>query len=270
MPDQSSLGVGVLQTAQRLSISLGLAITAAVYGTTSQSEKGKYDVNLPFDRAFLCTILFAVVGCLFVPFMSIGKQGGDPETEKNELLEERPRTGGEYSDRSSEEHGHNHSHQDDQYGLEFGSSTLTVDTMATTGSQKSYFPRWSWEDGRQWKDRRFRESNIVYEVCIKCLEERRVIVRENEVNTPGWQQVPDEGRHLRSEVEDVENGWNQLPDESRQARREVEDVESGWTQLPDERRQSKHRSERAWQRFPVVPTRRVERGDVSSGGNGWL
>jgi hypothetical protein len=251
MPDQASLGAGVLQTAMRLSISLGLAITAAVYGTTSHTPKGISNINLPFERAFLCSILFAVIGVLFVPFMRIRKQGDSPETEKNEgLLEERPRTGGEYSDRSSGEHDH-HSHRDQehQYGLEFGGSTLTVDTMATTGSQRSYFPRWSWEDERQWKDKRFRESNIVYEVCIKCLEERRVIVKENESTDAAWQQLPD-GR--------------------RQSRREIEDPKNGYAQLPDESRQSRHRTERAWQRFPVIPTRRDERGDVSRGGDGWL
>jgi hypothetical protein len=252
MPDQSSLGAGVLQTAMRLSISLGLAITAAVYGTTSHTPKDMSDVNLPFERVFLCSILFAVIGFLFVPFMRIGKQGGGPETEKNdELLEERPRTGGEYSDRGSGEHddGHSHSHQEHQFGLELGSSTLTVDTMATIGSQQSYFPRWSWEDERQWKDKRLKESNIVYEVCIKCLEERRVVLRENEANNGGRQQLPD--------------GW-------RESKREVEGVENGYTQLPDERTQPRHRSERAWQRFPVIPTRREDRGDVSKGGDGWL
>lgn len=276
MPDQSSLGAGVLQTAMRLSISLGLAITAAVYGTTSQTPKSVFNINFPYERAYLCTILFAVIGVLFVPFMRIGKQGSNLKPEQNEeMMEDRPRTGREYSHRSSGEQGNDYhdSQQQHQFGLEFGSSTLTVDTFATTGSQKSYFPRWSWEDERQWKGNRYRESNVVYEVCIKCLEERRVIVGENGAHDGGWQQLPDERRQSRRQQHqlEVESGWTQLPDERWQTKHQLEDEERDRTQPPAERSQPRRQVERAWQRFPVIPTRRdVERGDISRGGDGWL
>lgn len=75
MPTQSSLAAGVLQTAMRLSISVGLGITAAVYGSVAQTPEGKADVDLPFERAYLCSIMFAVAGLLFIPFMTIGRQG---------------------------------------------------------------------------------------------------------------------------------------------------------------------------------------------------
>ncbi|KAG0651925.1 putative MFS-type transporter [Hyphodiscus hymeniophilus] len=176
MPEQSSLGAGVLQTAMRLSISLGLAVTTAVYGTTSQTPRGILDVDFPYERAYLCTVLFAVVGFLVVLFMRIGKQDGKPESGKPKTaLDERPRAGGEYSDRSSGEHDIGHYHE----GHSVGSSTLSVNTMATTGSQGSFFPRWSWEDQDQWIDKYYREPKVVYEVCIKCLEERRVVVQES-------------------------------------------------------------------------------------------
>jgi hypothetical protein len=279
----------------RLSISLGLAITAAVYGTTSQTSKGRSDVNFPFERAYLCTILFATIGVLFVPFMRIGRQGSKPEPEEDEMIMERPTTGGEYTDGSSGEHdGHSHSEQDHGLGLGFGSSTLTVDTMATTGSQQSYFPRWSWEDERQWKDSQYRESNIVYEVCIKCLEERRVIVTENLDKAGAWHHPPHERRQSRyqsHQLEEVDSGWAQLLDENGRRRLELEHEDSGWNQLSSEQRQSRRefggegmirsqiperrqprrQVEKAWKRFPVIPTRPdVDRGDISNGGNGWL
>jgi hypothetical protein len=304
MPDQSSLGAGVLQTAMRLSISLGLAITSAVYGTTSHSPRGTNDIDFPYERAYLCTILFAVAGFLFVPFMRIGKQDGKTEPEKNDfVIEERPRTGGVYSDMSSGAYDEGHHHSQ-------GSSTLTANTMATAGSQVSFFTRWSWEDRDQWKDKRYRESNIVYEVCIKCLEERRIVVRDGEDDMcgqklpvemhsrepeeleRGWTQLQGERRKSTHEMEEVEQGWTRLSNERnqprhehrevergwtqplverKQSRHELEEVERGWTRLPDEGIQPRPQVERAWQRFPVkLSTTDFERGDVSKGGDGWL
>ena len=296
MPSQASLGAGVLQTAMRLSISLGLAITTAVYGTTSQSPKDINDVDFPYERAYLCTIIFAVIGFLFIPFMRIGKQDGKTELEKDEaVIDIRPRTGGEYSDGGSGGHNsaqHYHHRYDDQHGHHFtGNSTLTVNTMATIGSQVSFFPRWSWEDRDHWSDKRPRESNIVYEVCVKCLEERRVIVQENWDHDIVRRYLSDK-RHSTNEPEDFERHgiqlanetmpprleseaervWTLLRKERIQMRREHEEVDRVWARLPDERNtQPRRQVERAWQRFPVKPsTRDVERCDVSRGGEGWL
>jgi hypothetical protein len=294
MPDQASLGAGVLQTAMRLSISLGLAATAAVYGTTSKTPAGSSDVNLPYERAFLCSIIFAVVGTFFISFMHIGTQGAKCEIENHdELLQNRPPTAGEYSDRVSREHRYGyHDGPRDHHSGHGGSSTLTVDTMATIGSQESFFPRWSWEGERQWRDDRFRGSKIVYEVCIKCLEERRVVVAHDTGGIEeGWQQDPVETGHIRPEEEDMQIGYARVPDDAddeRHWRRERDDQDSGqfrlhelarhsrrdterqYAPLPDLRREPRPRPERAWQRFPVKPTRQSERGDISQGGDGWL
>lgn len=272
MPDQACLGAGVLQTAMRLSISIGLAITAAVYGTTSQTPRVIADIDFPYERAYLCTILFAVVGFLSVPFMRIGKLGGKAEPGKNNVvIEERPRTGGEYSDTSSRRRDNGSCHSQLEHQFEFGSSTLSVDTLATTRSQVSFFPRWSWEDEHLWKANRFRESNIVYEVCIKCLEERKVVVQDNGEYVVGRQQLPGERVHSRREPEELERCWTQLPSERRPSKRKTEEVNRSWTRRPDERRQSRREVERSWQRFPVkLSPRDIETGDVSRGGAGWL
>ena len=275
MPDQASLGAGVLQTAMRLSISLGLAITAAVYGSTSQSSSGISDATFPYERAFLCTIIFSVIGILFVPFMRIGRHGSKAESEKDEMLQDRPATGGQYSERASGQYdGRQSSQEEHQIGIDCGNSSLTINTMATTGSQASYFPRWSWEDERELRDNKHTEPNVVYEVCIKCLEERKVVVEGNEAHSGGQLLLPNERRHSRrhsrQEADAVETGWTRLPDERLPTRHQYEDRDEVLTQLADERIRPRRQVERSWQRFPVRPTRRdVEGADVHRD-DGWL
>lgn len=161
MSTQASLGAGVIQTAMRLSACIGLSVSTAVYGYASSTPQGKKDVTFPFDRAYLCSILFAVTGLLFVPFMRIGMQGRKTlpplSKEKGELLgKEQYCTGDEPT---------------------LGSKIVgSFDSSATYKTVKSYFPRWSWEDEREWKNERYRDGNVVYEVCINCLAERRLVL----------------------------------------------------------------------------------------------
>ena len=168
MPNQSSLGAGVIQTAMRISLCIGLAISTAVYGFSSSTPESKKDITFPFERAYLCSISFAVVGLVCVPFMRIGIQGGRTpplfNKEGGELVEQD--TGGEYA---------------------LGSKTETrLDSGTTRDSEESYFPRWSWEGDREWKAERYRDDNVVYEVCIKCLAERRVVLDVTHSNLSGF------------------------------------------------------------------------------------
>ena len=171
MPNQSSLGAGVIQTAMRISLCIGLAISTAVYGFSLSTPESKKDIMFPFERAYLCSILFAVVGLLCVPFMRIGMQGGKIPPPFNEesgesVEQERCRTGGEYA---------------------LGSKTeMSLDSGATRDCEASYFPRWSWESEREWKAERYRDDNVVYEVCIKCLAERRVVLDVTHSNLSGF------------------------------------------------------------------------------------
>lgn len=187
MPSQSSLAAGVLQTVMRLSVSLGLSITAAVYSSSLATRQAKKDITFAFDRAYLCSILFAVIGVLFVPFMRIEKQGGRAKAENEKGVphdgitgEERPRSAGEHMD------SENQILVDSQGLSSAGSyrSFATQATWATYDSDRSFFPRWSWEGEREFRGQRshnFGEgAHVVYEVCIKCMEERRVLLANYE------------------------------------------------------------------------------------------
>jgi hypothetical protein len=180
MPRQASLAAGVLQTAMRLSISIGLAITAAVYGSEYNSPQGSRDLNLPYFRAYLCSILFSVLGLFFIPFMKIETQGRKRPPSSPQIVhsfeEDRPRTGGEYSDDHSNRKEIRESGGQRSLGRKVSNSSKW--SVATVGTEESYFPRWSWEDER-WigsRGERYRGAEVVYEVCVKCLEERKVIL----------------------------------------------------------------------------------------------
>jgi len=183
MPTQSALGAGVLQTAMRLSVSLGLAITTAAYISSVSAPEARKDITFAFRRAFTCSILFAVTGLLFVPFMRIGKQGSTtPETEKledllaNEITNP-SRQPSNYRDGESQTY---ESYEKTLLGKSTSNSSITSHlTQGTCGSQAFYFPRWSWEDEPEQSDQRVVDGQVIYEVCIKCSEERKVTVQRD-------------------------------------------------------------------------------------------
>lgn len=182
MPSQSSLAAGVLQTGRSLSISIGLAISFAVYGSMADRPEGRSDPEYPYHRVYICTILLAVVSLLFVPFMKIEKQGSESTTpsiasSSTTAVNERSPQGvshatdgtGDIADLRKE----------NNHVLAQKPSEGSLASAATAGSADSYFPRWSWEQMKRWPDDRHKypDDNVVYEVCIKCLQERRVFVQ---------------------------------------------------------------------------------------------
>ena len=178
----------------RLSISLGLAVTAAVYGIVAQTSQGLADASYLFGRVYLCSIVFAVVGLLFVPFMQIGKQGETtgklpaPSTDGNA---ESIRTLVQLDDPN----------EDLRHGAGNNTSQTSLWNAATMETVDSYLPRWSWEgpsDGR-YGDR----ENVVCEICIKCLEERRVIVQGQSGHTDN----PGSGIGARDDILAMLNGY---------------------------------------------------------------
>lgn len=90
---------------------------------------------------------------------------------------DRPRTGGEYSDHLSTESR--------RRILGNKPSQTSLWSSATAGSGNYFFPRWSWEPEVVWPDERYqhKSSDVVYEVCVKCLEERVVVVQPNPDDT---------------------------------------------------------------------------------------
>jgi hypothetical protein len=185
MPEQSSLASGVLQSGRSLSIFIGLAITFALYGSMAEVPKGTLDPTLPYYRVYMCTILFAVMSLLFIPFMRIEKQGNNPallsissnSSSTTAVSEHAPPvlTDGivDYVNPSKENHA-----------LLKRPSDGSQSSAATAGSFDTFFPRWSWEQLGRWPDdrHRFSDKNVVYEVCIKCLQERKVVVQEGQTS----------------------------------------------------------------------------------------
>lgn len=201
MPTQASLAAGVIQTAYRLSVSIGLGVTYAVYTSAQQTLRGIQDPTLPYVRAYLCGIGFAAVGLIFIPFMQLDMQGDTTlptKTERpfiDEAQESPPRAASEYRDSVGEEPARI---------LTSEPSQSSIRTAATCGSQATYFQRWSWEDDPYWplKSGEYNEhsknADVLYEVCIKCLEERRVILPVR---------TSDDGHNHDSPVMYGEHGW---------------------------------------------------------------
>lgn len=148
----------------RLSVSLGLGITAAVYGSSTSTPQALQDITFAYDRAYLCSILFAAVGLLCVPFMKLGKQGGSDDDETQPTLspdmqeiqeEERPRTAGEYQDpehRDQEAQRQTYSSDGVSEGASineqksiWSDAVANTSTCATVGSKRrtSFFPRYA-------------------------------------------------------------------------------------------------------------------------------
>jgi len=189
MPTQSALGAGVLQTSMRLSVSLGLAITTAGYSSSISTPEAHKDVTFAFGRAYICSIAFAAIGLIFVPFMRIGKQGSPVvENEKHEDLVAIETAASRPQSRNYRDNG---SQTQDSYMGSFLSSTASNSsltshlTQGTYGSQASYFPRWSWENESDHRDQRDFEEQVTYEICIKCSKSRKVNVqRDSYRNAP--------------------------------------------------------------------------------------
>jgi hypothetical protein len=206
MPAQSSLAAGVIQTAYRLSVSVGLGITSAVYTSVQRTPKGMNDSTFPYVRVYLCGVAFAGLGLAFIPFMRLEMQGGGDKTPPPmmtatpffdlETQESSPRAAAEYRDRTSEEHAKN---------LSSKPSQGSIGTAATCGSDATYFQRWSWENDPYWPPKPDEYNGhgntlgVIYEVCIKCLEERRVIL-------PVKTSIND-GHNHDSPVMDRDDGW---------------------------------------------------------------
>ncbi|QSZ36872.1 hypothetical protein DSL72_006755 [Monilinia vaccinii-corymbosi] len=77
MPTQASLGVGIIQTAYRLSITIGLAITSAVFNTASSIEASIEDTTAAYRRVYICSIIFAAISLSTIPFMRVETRTSD-------------------------------------------------------------------------------------------------------------------------------------------------------------------------------------------------
>ncbi|RFU32308.1 hypothetical protein B7463_g4050, partial [Scytalidium lignicola] len=165
MSTQASLASGVLQVTMRLSVSMGLTITSAVYGTVIHSPEGQADLSFSYKQTYLCTTVFAILGLACVPFMNIKThrhrenenqaitlQGYDPETSNTEECT--------WCKNNREGRIPRNSSRGSEY------------SMAT-----SYFPRFSWEDEREMllEREKNREGGITYEAKKMERDEEAVL-----------------------------------------------------------------------------------------------
>ncbi|TGO60782.1 hypothetical protein BELL_1187g00020 [Botrytis elliptica] len=221
MPTQASLGVGIIQTAYRLSITIGLAITSAIFNTTSSKEASIEDPTFPYRRVYICSIIFASIGLACIPFMRI-----QTRTKDNTSTHARPTTLGAESNASMVvNHPSSQSHYDTllrQLNLH-RENPLNLDERVYRGHRAEInnaqrydpalprsmtmndiaqgllrLPRWSWENRPRagfWRNRRGSQchwessSGDIFEVCKKCKEERKIKDEEG-----AWQEIDEVGR----------------------------------------------------------------------------
>ncbi|KAF7890095.1 uncharacterized protein EAF02_002510 [Botrytis sinoallii] len=221
MPTQASLGVGIIQTAYRLSITIGLAITSAIFNTTTSKEASIEDPTFPYRRVYICSIIFASIGLACIPFMRI-----QTRTKDNTSTHARPTTLGAESNASMiVNHSSSQSHYDTllrQLNLH-RENPLNLDERVYRGHRAEInnaqrydpalprsmtmndiaqgllrLPRWSWENRPRagfWRNRRGSQchwessSGDIFEVCKKCKEERKIKDEEG-----AWQEIDEAGR----------------------------------------------------------------------------
>ncbi|KAH7160761.1 major facilitator superfamily domain-containing protein [Dactylonectria macrodidyma] len=99
-PHQQSLAGGIFNMLIRLSSTIGLGISTAVYSSVEKSQSEGGDVNQPFRMVYFVSVGLAALGCLFVPFLRLGTQGNAAPDEKSadvtaDLMELSTAQGGE-------------------------------------------------------------------------------------------------------------------------------------------------------------------------------
>ncbi|APA11462.1 hypothetical protein SS1G_04862 [Sclerotinia sclerotiorum 1980 UF-70] len=214
MPTQASLGVGIIQTAYRLSISIGLAITSAVFSTATSTKDSIKDPTIPYRRVYICSIIFAAIGLTSIPFMRIKTRTKDntspgtyptttttPELNNSMIVNRAPPpppsqshydtlfpqlnlhrtnplnlTEHIYPSHSSERVNNTPPRYDPN-------NLPRAMTMNDIAQGLLRLPRWSWENRPRaafWKNRRGSQchwessSGDMFEVCRKCKEERKI------------------------------------------------------------------------------------------------
>ncbi|TGO45649.1 hypothetical protein BOTNAR_0649g00010 [Botryotinia narcissicola] len=221
MPTQASFGVGIIQTAYRLSITIGLAITSAVFNTATSKEASIEDPTTPYRRVYICSIIFASIGLACIPFMRI-----QTRTKDNTSTNPRPTTlGAENNDSMIVNHPSSQLHYDTlvrQLNLH-RENPLGIDERVYRGHRTEInnaqrydpalprsmtmndiaqgllrLPRWSWENRPRagfWRSRRGSQchwessSGDIFEICKKCKEERKIKDEES-----AWQKIDEAGR----------------------------------------------------------------------------
>ncbi|KAF5876847.1 putative major facilitator superfamily protein [Botrytis fragariae] len=221
MPTQASLGVGIIQTAYRLSITIGLAITSAVFNTATSKEAIIEDPTIPYRRVYICAIIFASIGLACIPFMRIQTRAKDdtftpprPTTLRSEnndgMIVNHPSSQSHYDTllRQLNLHRENPLNTDERVyrghraeinnAQRYDPALPRSMTMNDIAQGLLRLPRWSWENRPRagfWRNRRGSQchwessSGDIFEICKKCKEERKIKDEEG-----AWQEIGEAGR----------------------------------------------------------------------------
>lgn len=73
--EHQGLASGIMNTLVRLSSTLAMGISTAVYSSIDLSAQGQAEPMLKFTRTFQVSIALAACSVLFAPFIRVGTQG---------------------------------------------------------------------------------------------------------------------------------------------------------------------------------------------------
>lgn len=92
---QQSIAGGIFQTAVRLTATLGFGVCTAVFNSVqkSQSLSNFWDAETqPYAACFWVSAAYSALSVCFVPFLTLGTQGGDDDKENNDETMEKSKT----------------------------------------------------------------------------------------------------------------------------------------------------------------------------------
>jgi energy-converting hydrogenase Eha subunit F len=78
-PHQQSLAGGIFNVVIRLSTTVVMGLTTAVYSSVALTPEGVLDPMLKYTRTFQTCVALAGASILFVPFIRLGTQGNTPK-----------------------------------------------------------------------------------------------------------------------------------------------------------------------------------------------
>ncbi|KAH7328302.1 major facilitator superfamily domain-containing protein [Stachybotrys elegans] len=79
---QQSLAGGIFNMLVRLSTTIGIGISTAVYSSIQATQGAQGDEFTAYRGAFYVSVGIASLACLFLPFLRLGTQGNSPKSEQ--------------------------------------------------------------------------------------------------------------------------------------------------------------------------------------------
>lgn len=101
-PKHQGLASGIMNTLVRLSSTLAMGVSTAVYSSIDLSAQGQAEPMLKFTRTFQVSIALAACSVVFAPFIRVGTQGHheDPAGKQVEAQESSPIVSNEINEKA--------------------------------------------------------------------------------------------------------------------------------------------------------------------------